>query len=127
MLTGSTASQIPSLGPNQGEFAEIAPSGVSTPGTGSFQLSPDAPVVFRDLSVRVDTAPSANTALIFEVAFDDSPSTLTCTIPAGQTTCTNDKATETVPANSVITLSVGNTGTVASTPTNAKWGFRATQ
>lgn len=127
-VMGTTTSAISPLDPNNGSFFLMAPSGPGAPGGGPAQeqLSPNATIVARDLSVRVGTAPSANTALKFTLTDDLVDTPLTCTVNSGSQTCDSGGTTATIAAGSRLSLKVTNPGTVMSASSNAEWGWRAT-
>jgi hypothetical protein len=126
MLTGSTQSgAIPTQMGGSGALT-LPPSGVATFGGSGVQLSPNATVVARDLSVKLQNAPPPNSALRFEFWVNDVVSTLACTVEAGTTSCQDSAHAVTVPPGSDITLFVYNPGTANTVATGARWGWRAT-
>jgi hypothetical protein len=125
MLTGSTTSGAIQLQGNGSQAILLPPSGILTGGNSSIQLSPNATVVARDLSVEVDTAPPPNAAIQFMFSVNGAATPLSCIVQAGATSCQNSADAVTIPPGSQITLFVDNPRPASSTATGARWGWRA--
>jgi hypothetical protein len=104
----------------------LAASGLSTPtgdGTTVFELSPNAPMVARDLAVSVPGGVSGGTRT-FTVDVSGNATTVSCTIPAGSFHCDSGDVTANIPAGSLI--SIGSSVTGSPNPTAMFFGWRAT-
>jgi hypothetical protein len=127
MLTGST--QSGAIGPLAGggtQTLDLPPSGVATFGGSSIQLTPHATIAADALTVEVETAPPPNAALRFTFTTNGIPSPLSCTVPAGRTTCENITSELKIVQGSDIAVEVDNPGSAASVATGARWAWRAT-
>src|SRR5918999_5315472 len=88
MLTGSTQSgAISPLAGGGADTLALPPSGVATFGGSSVQLTPNATIAADAFTVEVETPPPPNAALEFTFTTNGIPSWLSCTVPAGKTTC----------------------------------------
>ena len=125
MLTGVGPSS--QLLPGAGASTELTPVGVATAGAAT--LSPSIPVVLRDLSAELSTAPGLGASRTIALGVGDTafPSpAISCTISGMQTKCDTGTQTVTVPANTKFALSVQN-GPGTPPQSAAVWfGYRAT-
>lgn len=102
----------------------VAPSGPSTPTVGSQpQLTPNATVVLRDLSVSLGNVPGGTASRTFRLQAGGSVGP-TCTVGPSEDACNSGAQTLTVPPGTQLILSTLATGAPAST--SAAWGFRMT-
>jgi hypothetical protein len=133
MITGHTDHSL-SISPATSEL--FFPSGFNdnAPSTGQLhQLSPNAEVVFRDLSVKIQNAPGTGNQRRFHLrAITPPPNSenrllSACTIADAATTCNTGNTTINVPAGSdlafISSVPGGNNPAVNS---ETRWGFRAT-
>lgn len=107
----------------------LAVSGMSSMGstlnTSNHQLSPNATMVARDLSVAVEVAPGSGTRLfILSVLPFQSGQDLRCSITGPATTCNSGDQTLTIPPGSGLIMTVGNTADAPAT--RVRFGWRAT-
>jgi hypothetical protein len=127
MLTGSTQSgAISPLAGGGAQTLDLPPSGVATFGGSSIQLTPNATIAADALTVEVEHAPPPNAALRFTFTTNRIPSPLSCTVPAGRTTCQNITSVLKIFQGSDISVVVDNPGSADSVATGARWAWRAT-
>jgi hypothetical protein len=73
-------------------------------------LSPNTPVVARDLGVRLGGEPGVNESYKITLLVDSAATTLTCTVAGTDTTCGNSDVTVAIPARSRICFQVEVSG-----------------
>ncbi len=83
----------------------------------------NATMTARDLAVTLTVATGLTDTRTFTVRVGNANTTLTCTVPPGNTGCTTTKSV-TIPGGSLI--SIGSTSTGAPMPTDVRFGWRAT-
>ena len=125
MLTGIAGSS--QLSPAAGAATELTPVGVAV-SAGSTR-SPSVPVVLRDLSVELTSAPGvgASRTILLGVGATAFPTpSISCTISGSDSTCTTGAQTVAVPANSDYALAVQNGPGNAPAVAAVRFGYRAT-
>jgi hypothetical protein len=108
----------------------LSPSGSSTPvllaseGTVAF-LSPSTPIVASDLSAKFSVAPGSGNGRFLKVRVNGSSSgTVLCDVQDAETTCQSPAgATQTIPANSVVSMAATTGGSPAAS--DVQFGWRA--
>ena len=104
----------------------LAASGLSPPVglcTLVFELSPNTPLVARDLAVSLPGGVHGGSRT-FSVDVNGNPSAVTCTIPDGSFSCNSGALTAPIPAGSYISIGVRVTG--SPNGTQMFFGWRAT-
>jgi hypothetical protein len=104
----------------------LAPSGqlaASATENGVTSFTPNATMTASDLAIAVFDAPGPGTSRTFTLRVGHADTALSCTVPAGVTTCTSTGSV-TIPPASLI--SIGSTTTGSPTATFARFGWRAT-
>jgi hypothetical protein len=104
----------------------LAPSGQLAADANENNVSsftPNATMTASDLAITLTVANGPADTRTFTVRAGNADTALTCTVPEGNTGCTST-ATATIPGGSLI--SIGSTSTGAPTPTDVRFGWRAT-
>jgi hypothetical protein len=126
MLTGNTGNDPAPAGATR----YIHPSGVSDfepTQTFAEMLSPNAPVVARDLAVNLPGPPgAAGESYTITLQLNQANTALTCTITGTvETTCSDSQHAVDIPAGSLLTFEVVTTGGVLTR--RIRFGWRAIQ
>jgi hypothetical protein len=82
--------------------------------------------VARDLYVRIDDPPGAGASRTFRLVLDNNPTTLGCTLGAGDTHCEDGSTQVAVQKGSIYILRMDNSATPPNTGNSVHWAFRAT-
>ena len=105
----------------------IAPSGDSaadTTSTALKMLSPNAPIVARDLAIKLETAPGGSFSRVFTLTDDGLSTPIECTIAGAATTCNSGAASMTIdPGSELVLREIGDAGSAS---TSLEFGWRAT-
>jgi hypothetical protein len=130
-VTGNLSAAIPAhaaaSGANASNFSPSGQTELSGSDLGRAQVSPNAPIVVRDLFVRQENATGAG-ELRYQLRDLTNPPfpnvLLQCSTTGVQTTCNSGSQSATVPAGSRLVIRLTLSGDTVST--FAGWGFRAT-
>jgi hypothetical protein len=104
----------------------LAPSGQLAANANENNVSsftPNATMTARDLAVTLSVATGLTDTRTFTVRIGNADTALSCTVPAGNTGCTSTQ-TVTIPGGSLV--SIGSTSTGTPSPTDVRFGWRAT-
>jgi hypothetical protein len=104
----------------------LAPSGQLASNANENNVSsftPNATMTASDLAVTLTVATGLADTRTFTVRVGNANTALTCTVPPGNTGCTGAQSV-TIPGGSLI--SIGSTSTGAPSPTDVRFGWRAT-
>jgi hypothetical protein len=103
----------------------MAPSGLATASTNENNVSsftPNNTITASNLAVTLTVAPGLGDSRTFTLRVGNANTALTCTVPGGTVTCTSTGSI-TIPEASLISL--GATSTGAPSPTDVRFGWRA--
>jgi hypothetical protein len=103
----------------------MAPSGLAAANANENIVSsftPNATITASDLAVTLSVAPGLTDSRTFTLRVGNANTALTCTVPGGTVTCTSTGSVS-IPGASLISLGATTTG--APSPTDVRFGWRA--